>query len=245
MSNYFHIFKILLKNRKKIFLTSGCKPIRIGSDLYLPHSGLSLEDMSFNNLGKVKIQVKGIFHSKGISLSDNLDSAIFDIYKTYEDISIKHIVSTYCTEILKNKMHFEITLHGIAHKLNKNIASCYSKNCRASFGDEKCGVNIENYKEKYNVTCIKGNIAYLEDMEKPDNYYKLSYAQTDKGAKFMVASNIGNEVIFYKNLSENVKFFYLSPTCDKEHKTCCEKFGNSANYRGEPFLPEAPKYIDQ
>jgi hypothetical protein len=34
------------------------------------------------------------------------------------------------------------------------------------------------------------------------------------------------------------KVIYLMSSCDKTFITCCNKFNNAVNFRGEPFIPE-------
>lgn len=59
--------------------------------------------------------------------------------------------------------------------------------------------------------------------------------------KFKIITHIDNKIELDENLPENLlkqEYVVLSPTCDKNFITCCNKFNNAVNFRGEPTIAE-------
>lgn len=159
------------------FFTSHDSNIVIKNTIYLPYSGLNIENFTFNDSAQDKIEINGIFEENAIAENDDLTG-----YKVKIDIFflksqlLYNICEYFCSHMVKSGLSFKIILHPISYKLQKTIIESYGPNCRANLGDNKCLVNKNSY---------------------PPNI-----------------------------------------TCDKKFITCCNKFNNAVNFRGEPFIPE-------
>ena len=62
-----------------------------------------------------------------------------------------------------------------------------------------------------------------------------------KIASFKIISHHSMEIELEENISEDFlqqKYVNLQPACDKNFITCCNKFNNAVNFRGEPTIAE-------
>lgn len=61
---------------------------------------------------------------------------------------------------------------------------------------------------------------------------------------YFIVSHHANKIVLGKNISpvsQNASVAKILPGCDKKFITCCKKFDNALNFRGEPFVPEFNK----
>lgn len=82
---------------------------------------------------------------------------------------------------------FEAEWLGHATKLNRNIGRLFSKQCDASFGDTRCGVNLETYPE--GTTCPRTFEACASQFNNTINYRGFPYLLGDDALQ--VAPQIG------------------------------------------------------
>ena len=83
---------------------------------------------------------------------DNADAKIFMLnYMSPEDGEIETASGSIC-RISYTDQKFRIELHGKTRRLEQTIGSVYSKDCRSIFGDQKCKMDIEDYRYKAVIT---------------------------------------------------------------------------------------------
>lgn len=130
-----------------------------------------------------------------------------------------------------------------------NIGEAYSRFCRAKLGDERCTVNltalgvdftvltitddgygftatalgglVDDYLKFGHVDWLTGNNATLKD--------ELT-SNTQSSSKAVLASTPRNPI----SVGDTGTVF---PGCDKTVEMCGPRFGNLANFRGEPYVP--------
>ena len=175
MKEFTYCFIVYTKQRV-IYLTSYSLRIDVGEITYLPYSGLSVREIASNDSAYDAAKIDGIWEKGGIEDGDDITGAKIEINLYYASEQIVHNLSTYfCTKMIVEGLKFTLHLESVSFRLAKTITERYSKNCRATFGDERCGIKKSAY---------------------PDN-----------------------------------------TSCDKNFITCCNKFNNAVNFRGEPFIP--------
>lgn len=150
---FVYCFYIYKENTKK-FLTSYDNKIATKEALYLPYSGLHIDNFTFNDSSQDSIEINGIFEKEGISEADDLTGYNVKIDIVFlNSILYQNICEYTCTNMIKNTLSFTMVLEPISHKLQKTIVESYSRNCRANLGDSRCLVNKDLYPP--NITCDK------------------------------------------------------------------------------------------
>lgn len=167
----------LIKAEDRFFFTSHHEILMINNDKYLPHSGMNPANISFNDSAHDIIEIIGIYEDEGVRYDDDLSGCniIVSLYFIDSD-KMYNLVQYFCREMIKQDLTFKILLEPITVRFKKSVLESYGADCRASFGDSRCGVDKALY---------------------PEGSY-----------------------------------------CDKKFITCCNRFNNAVNFRGEPFIPE-------
>jgi len=236
-------FKITLPSKAIKYLTNVNSNIIVGDVTYLPYSSLSLTRVEFSDDENNIIELAALYEENGLKVSDNLIDACFEIF-ILQDNNLKPFVKYYCSKLTQYQYGCVIYLEPITIKLKKNIVDYYSKTCRTSFASPKCGVDIKNYTDIIKVTSIEGNIIVFEDNNnKPDGYYTYGFLYIES---LDYKSRILKHRLNILELSDNIKIvslagigkIFVTSGCDKQFHTCCNKFNNAINFRGEPFIPE-------
>lgn len=147
-------------------------------------------------------------------------------------------------EIARSGDAFTVELLGATSFLGEPIAPVTSPTCRAEFGDRQCKLSLHRFQREEQVVSASGDeieIAALGDSAA--NYIfgslrflggpncGLSHAIVGgQGAVLRLADRPAHPV------AEGVRIL-LTEGCSKNFATCRERFVNSVNFRGEPYLP--------
>lgn len=235
-------FKITLENDKKKYLTNSVFPVKINDITYYPASGISLVKAQFHLTSDNFIELKALYEKGGIEKNDNLKNACFEIFILHQN-DIRAFVKYYCSQTTSDNLYTLIYLEPISFRLNNNIIKHYSKNCRASLGDNECGVDIKKYTDILIPIQIKNNIIIFQENHKTNGYYTYGYIYIEN---YKYKSRIIKHRLNIIELSDNIpidliaeiKFISAITGCNKDFYSCCHKFNNAINFRGEPFIPK-------
>lgn len=137
---------------------------------------------------------------------------------------------------------FSADLHGAAAALDVPICPATSPMCRAELGDKACRVDLRGRTVR---TRVLGSDNGALTLEQPvDARYllgRLRYLSGDNcGVSTIIIAVDGQEVRVRDLPRADVQTgcrIELREGCDKTFATCCARFGNAANFRGEPHLP--------
>ena len=232
-------YDFFLSDGKKIFLTNNCEKMTIRGASYAPHCDISIEKYTFNDSSNNLVEIAGVYSEKGISANHCFNNALVNIYVFNKGELIKEISNYYCCEHYKDNHGFKLYLKPLSRNFDSFVLEKYSPTCRAKFGDESCKVNLKSYSRCYKIKSIHANAIYIEDDAK-----HLSYAQGEALMKTDSSFFKANIKHHFKDLieldrkipSSDFKSVELTAGCDKQIHTCCEKFNNVVNFRGEPFI---------
>jgi uncharacterized phage protein (TIGR02218 family) len=241
LKSFYWCFEIDLISGDKLFLTSLDRVVSLSGVIYNPSSGLNVSEGIFNDSAQDNITLVGIYNDDGIDKNADLTDAKVKISIVMES-SPYHLVSYYCTLYTKYDLHFTMFLEPESVKYNQTIVNVFSKTCRTKFGDEKCKVDKKLYSQDY--TVVKMNIRSIEVSKilQEAGFYiggDAHFAGHVFSAKILHTT--GNVVQLDRVIPGNVKQYKsvkLSAGCDKKFITCCNKFNNAVNFRGEPFIPK-------
>lgn len=248
LQNICYCFEITSAKNTALFLTSGRTEIKCREITYLPFSGVSMKEAVFNDSAQNYAYLHGIFEERGVSAKFDMTFAKVKIL-IYADSILQELVTMYCTEFIKNDLEFSIKLEPEVIKYNQSLLLTFSNSCRANFGDKKCKVDKQLVSYKSQIIDISGVIIKCEEIAHESGYFKGGQATvvSEEGHIYTcrISSHFLTQIEIEEWFVDKIKLsqvITLIPGCDKKFRTCCNKFDNALNFRGEPFVPEY-KYL--
>ncbi|RYE05667.1 MAG: DUF2163 domain-containing protein [Rickettsiaceae bacterium] len=241
-NNFTYCFKIQLINSQQLYLTSAnCVISHLGVS-YLPASGLRLCKGLLNDSGSDYIILSGIYEPSGINSSVDIKDAVIEIFIFTQNM-MKPYITYACTRYVKRDIEFDIYLQPISIKYNRNIINNFSRTCRAKFGDTKCKIDKQLYSYEYAVANITSQSIEVIGVTQEEGYFKKGFIHiVDSHFKANILS-FRNNIFFTDQVIgdelKNKERVILIAGCDKEFITCCNKFNNAINFRGEPHIPQS------
>lgn len=138
---------------------------------------------------------------------------------------------------------FTAELRGPVAMLDGPVAPETSPDCRAELGDRNCRVDMAGRRLLVRVTAVDGDVVALEAglTEGPYAFGRLRWLEgRNAGLTQIVLASDAEGV----TLADAPPFAVAAGTlaeltqgCDKRLESCAARFGNAANFRGEPYLP--------
>ncbi|AXJ95490.1 MULTISPECIES: DUF2163 domain-containing protein [unclassified Sphingomonas] len=139
---------------------------------------------------------------------------------------------------------FTAELAGAAAALARPVAEETSAECRATLGDARCRVALARRRRFVRVVAAAGRVLTLDRAEPVAGAYAEGRARwfggANAGIEQVVAGSGGDTVTLAQAPPFAVAagaLIELVEGCDKSLATCAGRFGNAANFRGEPHLP--------
>lgn len=241
LENFAYCFQIKLANGKELNLTGNDHIIKNEDIIFLPNSGLDLKEAEFNDSAQNQVIIEGIFEEKGITAEMNLNNAAVKII-LYNNGVFEHFITYYCTLYTKYDLNFKMHLKPETIKYNQTIINRYSKTCRVSFGDNKCKIDKNLYSGVYKIKEILKESLRIENLDQENGYYnggQIIFCDNNFSSK--VLSSFGDLVILedvIPDYAKDAREVKIISGCDKNFITCCNKFNNAINFRGEPLIPD-------
>lgn len=110
--------------------------------------------------------------------------------------------------------------------------------CNSEFGDEECGISLEETKVELANGSTNSNILLSSTYE--TDYWKDGVISI-KGESRLILSNEGNKIVVnYSFLQSDIKGgteATLIRGCDKTKESCRNRFDNMKNFSGFPAIP--------
>jgi uncharacterized phage protein (TIGR02218 family) len=145
-------------------------------------------------------------------------------------------------EVRLEQEQFKAELRGAAARLEAAICPETSPECRAELGDKKCRVDLAGRTIIAEILEIDGNALVLDRTVSSD--FLWGRARILSGANCGLMSVLVGADEEHIELREAMRAdvkagdrIELRHGCDKSFATCSARFGNAANFRGEPHLP--------
>lgn len=137
---------------------------------------------------------------------------------------------------------FEAELLGPVAKLDAPICPLTSPECRAELGDDACRVDMAGRSVRAKVVALDG-LAVTVDVVLDERFLMGSVRFLDGAANGIRSTilKVAGSVATLRSLPPVIvaagDTAELTEGCDKRLETCSARFGNAANFRGEPHLP--------
>jgi uncharacterized phage protein (TIGR02218 family) len=197
------------------------------------------------------VDIKGALTSNAISAADlaagRWDGAMVSIFMADWEASegdIFPVARGELGEVSVKSAGFEAELRGPAALLDAPVVEQTSPECRAGLGDKRCRVDMAGRTRLTRIAAIvAADIVEVEAAAAGDAHGggRLRWiGGANSGLESAIRSSEGERLILHEpppgpaaigDLVEIVE------GCDKSLATCSGRFGNAANFRGEPHLP--------
>ncbi len=244
---------IRLRNGYVIGFTDHPHDLTIDNLLYSAENSFQSTSIeSSANLSVDNLEIEGVIDSEVISREDLL-TGVYD-YAYVEIFVIDYqlpqagkilLKSGYIGEVRFCGQKFAAEIRGLSQKLNTNIGKYYSPTCRTNFGSEHCKINLSDYQEKSSVSSVVNSCNLIVDkLTFEDDWYQYGLVRFISGKNkdlFLEIKEVHENTIslmlgfpYSVNIGDE---FIITIGCDKQFSTCCERYDNAINFRGEPFLP--------
>ena len=139
---------------------------------------------------------------------------------------------------------FTAELRGPTALLERPVVEQTTPDCRAMLGDRRCRVDLAPRTRFAHVTAADGVVLTLDTAEPVANAYAYSRLRWFDGANAGLAAPIAASNGVTVTLRDPPAFAIAAGAlveivagCDRLFATCCARFANAANFRGEPHLP--------
>jgi uncharacterized phage protein (TIGR02218 family) len=139
---------------------------------------------------------------------------------------------------------FSAELRGVAALLERPVTEATSPGCRATLGDRRCRVPMAGRRRVARVMSVEDARVVLDAGEPVANAYGDGLLRwlggENSGLESAVRASDGAAVTLRSPPVYAVAagtLVEVTQGCDRRLATCAERFGNVANFRGEPYLP--------
>jgi uncharacterized phage protein (TIGR02218 family) len=137
---------------------------------------------------------------------------------------------------------FKAELRGSATRLEAPVCPETSPECRAELGDKRCRVDLAGRTDLATIMDVVGRELVLDRSVGPD--FLWGRARFISGANCGLVSSVvaveGDRIQLRDTTRAEIATgdrIELRHGCDKSFAMCVGRFGNAANFRGEPHLP--------
>lgn len=197
------------------------------------------------------LDVKGALTSDAIGAEDlragRWDGAELSVFMTdwgEPGTERLHVVRGTLGEVSMRGEAFEAELKGPSAALDAPVVEQTSPECRASLGDKRCRVNMAGRVRMARVVSAEGRVVTVDAQEPSANAYGYGRLKWISGPNSGLESQVRVSADDTLTLREAPAFasaagdlVELREGCDRRFETCVGRFGNAANFRGEPHLP--------
>lgn len=244
-------WKLTLVGGEVMGFTDYDEDLNLNNILYKSSSGFIASSIILNSdLRTDNLEIEGILNSADIKekdvLSGRYDFANIEIFLVnYKDLSqeIMNLHAGTFGKVTLNSGRFIAEIRGLATKLERSITELYSPVCRAQFCDDRCKADAKKFSRMSTITKVIDERRFEDtNLVESDGYYKHGVVKFFSPATFeVVVKEYKNKVVTLfasppYQISTGDKYSILAG-CDKAFLTCKNKFNNTVNFRGEPYIP--------
>ncbi|AZL15539.1 DUF2163 domain-containing protein [Rickettsiales endosymbiont of Stachyamoeba lipophora] len=244
---------IKLKNHKILGFTNHSYNLTINDIAYysIPNSNISAiaktQGLEADNLNISTIVDHHFIKPQEIN-SGLYDQAEIEIFTVDYLNPNEHKISLqkgYIGEIKLIGDQFFAEINSLEASTDQTIIGVYSPTCRVKFCGKSCGIEESKYTFSSEITSvITQSKLTIKPLDLPRNYFNYGQIYFEDGdysqQKFNIKSHnykiitLNYSLPFKPQLGQEIK---LIAGCDKTFNSCCDKFYNAINFRGEPHLP--------
>ena len=198
-----------------------------------------------------RLDVKGALTSDAITADDlatgRWDGARLSIFMAdWEDPSAAPIpiVRGELGDVAVRNAAFEAELCGVTAALERPVVEQTSPECRAQLGDKRCRVDMAARVRVTRIVSVEDESRIAVESAADGGAYGYGRLRWIRGPNSGLAYGIARSEGALLTLRDPPHFpaavgdlVEISEGCDKSFAACSGRFGNAANFRGEPHLP--------
>lgn len=148
-------------------------------------------------------------------------------------------------EVTTGEGGFTAELRGPTALLERPVVEATSPECRAELGDRRCRVNLAGRTRIVRVAAVIDAATIDVDVPEPVanayGYGRLRWIEGGNSGLSSAIARSGGSRLFLREPPAVApmagQMIELVEGCDRIFATCCNRFLNSENFRGEPHLP--------
>ena len=156
-----------------------------------------------------------------------------------------HLASGSLGDVSAHSGGFTAELRGRSAMLDRPVVEQTSPECRAELGDKRCRVDMADRVHVTRIASVPDEVTVeVEAASLEPNAYGYGRLRWLSGGNNGLESELVSSQGPVLRLREPPPFdpaagdlVEISEGCDKRFDTCRMRFSNSANFRGEPYLP--------
>ena len=251
VTNFVSCWKLTLKDGSVMGFTSNSDNLEIDRVLYRARTGVNCSHIeTSNNFSVDNLDVTGVLNSEDITeaslLTGKYDFARVEIFSVDTLTPANRIMERvgYLGEVTVRDGLFIAEVRGLAQRLQCQVGELYSPTCRATLGDSRCKIDLKNYTFDCTVEKVISRQVFVAGTDKPSGYF--SYGEIkwlsgkNKDLRMEVKDYSNKQFVLALSMPHPIEpgdTFAAVAGCDKAFSTCCKKFNNAINFRGEPTVP--------
>lgn len=248
LTSFVFCWRLERRDGAGLAITSHDQPLRVEDVVFEPTASLDPASITRGGLQEVLSETKGALISEGLCEDDLLSGRWGGALSKLSAVewagsrAPQELVCGELGEVGLEGTSFRSDLLGPSAKLNTEVCPATSPECRASFGDRRCRVDLAGRSLRVGVVSISANELTLDSSI--NHRFARGQLRWLSGPNCGLKSYITQVVEDTIHLREPPPFaiscgerVQLREGCDKRLQTCRDRFGNVANFRGEPHLP--------
>ncbi len=246
-------WKLTLTDSTVLGFTDHDQNIIYSGVTYLAATGFSPTAIASNSdLSVDNLDVEGIIDSVVIKeddiLSGRYDYAEMEVFiVNYSELTQgqMNLKRGFIGEVSFNKNQFTAEVRGLTQRLSGTMGALYSGACRAQLGDANCTINMTPFSKTGTVTAVVSNSVFSDSSRTEASGYFSAGVITftsglNSGRSMDVMNFAGTQITLALPAYYTISIgdtYSMKAGCDKTFTTCCTRFNNAVNFRGEPFIP--------
>lgn len=254
--NLVRCWKITLENGNTLCFTTSNEDFVYQNEKYNSISAYEISNLNANiDINDDSAEISNLIVNDLIKDSDilsglynNAKVEIFIINKDNLDAGKVSLLNGNIADIEYKDNVFIAKVSGLKTQLNKTIGDVYSPLCRCGFCSDKCKLNKNNFTFSGIVSSVINNVNFETNTttitQKSRGYFDYGIIEFTSGKNIGQKTEVKqfqyNSIILASELTYKIEVgdnFNITAGCDKQFSTCCNKFNNAINFRGEPHLP--------
>jgi uncharacterized phage protein (TIGR02218 family) len=250
---------LIRRDGERLAFTDHDEDVAFGGDVYAASTGLTAAALEQGaGLAVDNGQAAGALQSAGLTEAD-IAAGLYDGARVEQWLvdwtapaQRLRLFSGSLGEITRTGAAFQVELRGLTEELNRPVGRAYLRDCDASFGDQRCGVDAG--APAYSATAIVSSASGVRQFTSAGlSGYAPGWfergriewlAGENAGAITAVKSDRlaagGRQIELWEEAARAIRpgdSFRIVAGCDKLATTCQTKFNNFINFRGFPHIP--------
>ena len=244
---------------KSWFFTSSKKPITYNGNTYLPKV-LNRTDIDDEDIDKCDTEIAFPYPMQILNADGDDLQALFinKIYFKSVTVVVIELYKEQSLVIFKGRVtqpQFDTKAHTMTltcstaeTQQRRNILTRkYQRMCPNKIYDKYCGLNIDDWAidaEVFSISKLSVELIIDNPPDDIDKFFNRGILIFN-GIAVFITSNSDYTISLYRDVPNLKKgdIVKIAPGCNQTHKMCHEKFDNTFNFAGFPFMPnENPVY---